>query len=123
MPTKPLSPCKHPACPDLTAGRFCVKHQKQHSQQEDSRRGSARERGYTSRWERARAHFLFDHPFCECELHNGMATAPLATVVDHVQPHRGDMDLFWNTDNWQALSKHCHSVKTAREDGGYGNIS
>jgi 5-methylcytosine-specific restriction protein A len=39
-----------------------------------------------------------------------------ARVTDHVTPHRGDSDLFWNPDNWQALCKPCHDLKTARED-------
>ena len=35
-----------------------------------------------------------------------------ATVVDHIQPHEGDMNLFWNADNHQALCKLCHdSIK------------
>jgi 5-methylcytosine-specific restriction protein A len=115
MPTKPLSPCKHPACPDLTAGRFCVKHQKQYSQQIDSRRGSARERGYTSRWERIRAHFLFDHPFCECELHKDRATAPIATEVHHVLPLADGGT--HNPENLMAVTKACHSRITMAESG------
>lgn len=45
----------------------------------------------------------------------------LATVVDHVIPHRGDMELFWDSDNWQSMHKQCHDKKTASEDGGFGN--
>ena len=33
---------------------------------------------------------------------HGMLTP--ATVVDHVIPHRGDQKLFWDEDNWQAVS-------------------
>lgn len=44
-----------------------------------------------------------------------------AVEVDHIVPHRGDPALMWDSDNWQALCKHCHSVKTASEDGGFGN--
>ncbi|MFI5410153.1 HNH endonuclease signature motif containing protein [Kaistia sp. UC242_56] len=32
-----------------------------------------------------------------------------ATVVDHIRPHRGDAELFWNADNWQSLCAHHHS--------------
>ncbi|MCB4811684.1 HNH endonuclease [Methylovorus menthalis] len=42
-----------------------------------------------------------------------------ATVVDHIKPHRGDMALFWDRNNWQAMAKECHDRKTAREDGGF----
>ena len=35
-----------------------------------------------------------------------------ATVVDHIIPHRGDMKLFWDESNWQALCESCHNHKT-----------
>ncbi len=44
----------------------------------------------------------------------------LATEVDHIIPHKGDMSLFWDPSNWQSLCHACHSRKTAREDGGFG---
>ncbi len=44
-----------------------------------------------------------------------------ATDVDHIQPHRGDMTLFWDSSNWQPLCHRHHAQKTAREDGGFGN--
>jgi 5-methylcytosine-specific restriction protein A len=31
------------------------------------------------------------------------------------------MALFWDQSNWQPLCHTCHSKKTAREDGGFGN--
>ena len=39
-----------------------------------------------------------------------------ATVVDHVVPHRGDIKLFWDRDNWQSLCKEHHDRKTLTED-------
>ncbi|WP_400245601.1 HNH endonuclease [Niallia sp. JL1B1071] len=39
-----------------------------------------------------------------------------ATVVDHIVPHRGDQDLFWDETNWQPLCKSCHDRKTMTED-------
>jgi 5-methylcytosine-specific restriction protein A len=44
-----------------------------------------------------------------------------ATVVDHIKPHQGDPELFWDSENLQALCAPCHSRKTASEDGGFGN--
>ncbi|MFR3634507.1 MAG: HNH endonuclease [Sutterella sp.] len=38
-----------------------------------------------------------------------------------MKPHKGDMALFWDQSNWQPLCHTCHSKKTAREDGGFGN--
>ena len=34
----------------------------------------------------------------------------LATVVDHIEPHRDDLELFWDRENnWQGLCSSCHS--------------
>lgn len=40
----------------------------------------------------------------------------MATVVDHIVPHRGDQKLFWDRGNWQPLCEHHHNVKTMTED-------
>jgi 5-methylcytosine-specific restriction protein A len=55
---------------------------------------------------------------CVCEECRGVRRG--SRVVDHIVPHRGDPDLFWNEDNWQALAKVCHDRKTAMHDGGFG---
>lgn len=42
-----------------------------------------------------------------------------ATVVDHIKPHKGDSQLFWDQDNWQSLCKtHHDSTKQAEEKSG-----
>ncbi len=76
-------------------------------------RGSAARRGYGRRWEKAARLFLAQHPICAC----GCSRA--AEVVDHVRPHRGDAALFWDAENWQALTRECHARKT-RAEGGRG---
>lgn len=77
---------------------------------------SARERGYTSAWERARKTYLAAHPLCVmCEQH-GRLTA--ARVVDHIVPHRGDKSLFWARSNWQPLCTPCHSRHKQRIERG-----
>ena len=79
----------------------------------DARRPSARQRGYTAAWEAARLEFLAYHPACAC------CRAP-ATVVDHVKPHRGDMRLFWDRENWQPLCAPCHNrIKQRLERAGH----
>ena len=76
----------------------------------DHMRGGAAERGYDGRWRKARIAFLQRNPLCvEC-MRKGVLTP--ATVVDHIIPHRGDKDLFWNEENWQPLCKSCHDRKT-----------
>jgi 5-methylcytosine-specific restriction protein A len=82
-------------------------------------RENAHERGYNSAWQRARLGFLQQNPLCVTCAATGRVTA--ASVVDHIKPHKGDMALFWDSTNWQALCKPCHSRKTASKDGGFGN--
>lgn len=33
-------------------------------------------------------------------------------MADHIVPHRGDRELFWNLQKWQPLCKDCHDRKT-----------
>jgi len=82
-------------------------------QAKDEQRGTAAARGYDAKWKAARDAFLRLHPLCTHCLAKGI-TEP-STVVDHVIPHRGDMRLFWDRSNWQALCKTCHDTKTAGE--------
>jgi 5-methylcytosine-specific restriction protein A len=81
------------------------------------RRGSARERGYTSRWDKARKTYLTSHPLCcYCEREGRIEPA---TVVDHIIPHKGDQALFWDAENnWQPLCAPCHSSVKQREEQG-----
>lgn len=72
------------------------------------------ERGYGSKWQTYRKRFLMNNPLCEYCLEQNRITA--ATVVDHIEPHRGDEDLFWNTDNHQSLCTPCHSSVKQREE-------
>lgn len=129
MPKKPKKPCAYPMCPELVeAGeRYCEKHKriqeeriKQRKKEYEKKRKSARERGYDSRWQKARKIFLSKNPLCVSCMKEGRITP--ATVVDHIIPHKGDYELFWDESNWQALCKKCHDRKTAIEDGGFGNI-
>lgn len=86
----------------------------------DPQRQSAHRRGYTRRWQRARLAFLSAHPLCEIQ---GQDCTRLATVVDHRQPHRGNVALFWDQANWQAACKPCHDrTKQAMERAGTTNL-
>ena len=79
-----------------------------------SRQG-ARQRGYDTRWDKARATFLSHRPYCEMITEGRQCRAP-ATTVDHRIPHRGDQTLFWDKTNWQALCTSCHcSIKQSQE--------
>lgn len=71
------------------------------------------ERGYTYRWQQARAAFLRSNPLCVMCQADGVIAA--AEVVDHIEPHRGDMARFWDEANWQPLCKRHHDAKTQTE--------
>lgn len=75
-------------------------------------RPSAHRRGYDARWRKESRAFLVsvDH---RCVSLGGGCTL-IATLVDHIKPHRGDMILFWDRSNWQPLCDHCHNVHKAR---------
>lgn len=77
-------------------------------------RAHASERGYGAKWQRERKKFLESNPFCVKCYEEGHIT--MATVVDHIIPHRGDQKLFWDRSNWQPLCEHHHNVKTMTED-------
>lgn len=75
-------------------------------------RPNSAQRGYGYKWQRAAWHYLQEHPMCVTCEEAGIDT--LATVVDHIEPHRGDDTLFWDVDNWQALCATCHNRKTGK---------
>ena len=65
-------------------------------------------------WARASAAYRAAHPVCE------MCESASARVTDHIRPHKGDLELFWDADNWQALCKRCHdSVKQQIDRTGF----
>ena len=117
---RPLQPCREPTCPRYSepGTNTCTTHKSQHR----PKRGEAAllHRLYCTRaWTDGRAAFLAIHPLCvECEK-EGVLFA--ATIVDHIEPHRGDLKLFYDQTNWQPLCKPHHDIKTAAEDGGFGN--
>lgn len=74
----------------------------------DARRGSSRERGYDTRWDKASKGYLVQHPLCRgCE---AVGVVRAATLTDHTIPHRGDRALFWQRDNWQPSCGWHHNV-------------
>lgn len=75
---------------------------------------SSAERGYDGRWRKAREAYLVKHPLCAyCQQKD---TLTRATVVDHIIPHRGDKNLFWDSSNWQPLCSRCHDTTKKREE-------
>ena len=69
---------------------------------------------YNRRWSKERGRFLQDNPLCAYCMEQGKIKP--ANVVDHIVPHKGDMDLFWDKANWQPLCKRCHDSVKQREE-------
>lgn len=112
----PKHGCAERGCSGLAeAGKkYCAKHAYLEPEKTEAPRKSAYARGYNKRWQRARQTYLANHPLCvEC-MKQGKYV--MATDVDHIIPHRGNQNIFWDTENWQSLCHSCHSKKTNRED-------
>ncbi len=75
---------------------------------------TAAERGYDSRWQKARDGYLRLHPLCVMCRAEGRVTP--ATVVDHIKAHRGDKVLFWDKLNWQAICAPHHNSHAQKRD-------
>lgn len=109
---RPMKLCSWPGCPNLVRGQtYCEQHAKQKQRNQDQRRGSAHERGYTYRWSKYSKWFLSqtENVFCKLQL---PGCTNLAQCVDHVQAPNGPNDpLFWQRDNHQSSCLHCNSVK------------
>ena len=128
MASKPLRPCKHTGCPELTREGWCPRHRPKHT-----RRTSAEYHSWYGKpiWtKRLRPEQLAREPFCRTCAAKYSPSDPRhrtrATVVDHVIPFRGDWELFVNPRNHQSLCKSCHDRKTAweqaeerRKNGGF----
>lgn len=89
MPKRPLKPCSHYGCPNLTDERFCPAHKQEAKPYANViDRPSAAKRGYDRKWQSARAAWLRQNPLCsECKRAGKLTPA---TLVDHIVPHRGD---------------------------------
>ena len=78
-------------------------------------RPSATARGYGAKWQRESQAFLARPENRWCAACRRLGKRVLATEVDHVVAHRGNVKLFWDRKNWAGRCKSCHSQKTRRE--------
>lgn len=120
MPSAPLRPCAEPGCGLLVRSGRCARH----ARQRDQARGTARERGYSSRWDKASATYLRSHPYC-------VVCGQPAEVTDHIkapklrqattpEERRAASRLFWDQANWQALCQYHNKLKAIEREGGFG---
>lgn len=115
MPFAAPHPCASPGCPVLVGrGKSrCATHERK----VEVERGSAHERGYDSRWKKARERYLRQHPLCvPCGAEGRIEPA---TVVDHIKAHKGDQVLFWDDENnWRSSCKPHHDARV--DEGDFG---
>lgn len=114
MPTAPKRPCSRAGCPELQPCSTHKPHTAPGQTYRERRRAEPWRSIYdTQRWRKLRKDVLARSPLCvDCV---GQQRVTLATVVDHVIPHRGDMRLAFDFGNLQTLCDSCHGRKTARE--------
>ncbi len=72
---------------------------------------------YGRRWKKRARQWRAEHPLCSNCLAQGRVVA--AEVTDHIVPHRGDINLFWQGE-LTSLCASCHSAtKQQIETNGY----
>lgn len=67
----------------------------------------------TARWQRRRAHQLAIEPLCRMCFAEGVVC--VATVADHIEAHRGDVERFWSGALQSLCAPHHNAVKQAEE--------
>lgn len=80
----------------------------------DKLRLTSSQRGYTYKWQQFAKSFLISNPLCQyCEAQGNITPAQ---AVDHIEPHRGDADIFWLDGNYAATCHKCHNGIKARAE-------
>ena len=100
-------------CVEIVSGpeRYCLECLRKQRSLDNKRRGSQR-KTYDAEWERIRAHHLEEFPNCvDCGVPG--------FHVDHEIPIKKGGTHDYN--NLKTRCHSCHSRKTAKFDGGFGN--
>lgn len=75
----------------------------------------------TARWQALRR-LILKRDLYTCQrtgvLLTGKHPAPNSPVIDHIKPHRGHPELFWDEKNLMAVSKAFHDAEKQREEQG-----
>ncbi len=105
----PKKLCRMGGCKELAIdGQFyCAKH----AHKKNERHRYEHEQLYHSvKWRNIRAAHLRNEPLCRQCAKEGRITA--ANVVDHIVEHEGNLQLFYDSNNYQSLCYSCHNRKT-----------
>lgn len=73
-----------------------------------------------ARWRKLRARQLFAEPLCAFCDAKGLTVE--ATIVDHVEPHKGDRVKFW-AGPFRSLCKPCHDSTAKLEQSGRKSVA
>ena len=121
MNKRPLKPCSHPSCNQLSQFNYCDAHKPDKS---DTHR-------YYDRFKRNKKHNSFYHSAAwkKCRDYikardTGLCQHCLAdkkitvgTIVDHIIPLKVDWSKRFDESNLQLLCLACHNKKTAEDEG------
>jgi 5-methylcytosine-specific restriction enzyme A len=113
MPLAPAYPCSVSNCPER---RPCPVHAQAQALAKEHRRTNrdVRRWYYRVQWVHPvwglRAQVLADNPWCVTCQQRGILE--VATDIDHITPHHGDWERFWDRGNLQGLCRGCHTAKT-----------
>lgn len=116
--------CREPLCVRyaVNGSPYCAEHATAYARvfRSAEHRKEAARLYRSGQWLALRRVQLSLQPFCVLCQRAGRYT--LAGEVDHIVPHRNNEALFYDPLNLQSLCHQCHSLKTAREDGGFGRV-
>ena len=120
-----LRPCNRNGCPNLVQKGYCATCALKHSPRAkiEASRPSAAKRGYDRGWQKTREQWFRQYPFCVDPYGEHGARLVVATDLDHIVPHHGNVELFRDRKNLQGLCKECHSRKTATEDSSFARAT
>lgn len=115
MPTRAPRSCPRPGCGGVVHNGVCSRCgalRRWADADHEMRRGSSRERGYDTIWEKLRRAHLAAEPLCRMCAQMGRVTP--AVLVDHIVPLR-DGGARLDDANLQSLCRACHDKKSAQD--------
>lgn len=116
-----LKLCSAPGCMNtaMLGKNYCNKHIALQTQRDNRKIFTQRTKSRqwhnlynTQRWRKESKEFLAGHPFC-------YVCGKPSKIVDHIQPHRGNLELFYDQTNWQPMCWSCHTRKTFKENNNF----
>jgi len=113
-----MRPCATPGCSSLVKRGRCDRCSKRKASKPTENRAAwylqARHWYDSARWRHQwQPRLLREQPLCVRCLAAGK-TVP-SEVADHIEPHRGRYERFWDWDNLQGLCVQCHNAKSRSE--------